>query len=112
MLTSSTISLLEKTERPTTCLSATSHSASASPTCRCSAASAPPSRLLSTSPYSFCARRKLRESGAAAPASAIASAAADDDSGAGAASSSVRVDSDIVATRAWCLRRALGSLSP
>ena len=28
MLTSSTISLLEKTERPTTCLSATSHSAS------------------------------------------------------------------------------------
>ena len=52
----------------------------------------------------------MRESGAAAPASAIASAAAADDSGAGAASSSVRVDSDIVATRAWCFAAALGSV--
>ena len=64
MLTSSTISLLEKTERPTTCLSATSHSASASPTCRCSATPAP-KPTVSTPPTA--AAEQLRESGAAAP---------------------------------------------
>ena len=73
-------------------------------------ASAPPSAALDVAVELLRAEKVARERRRRARLGHRERAAAADDSGAGAASSSVRVDSDIVATRAWCFAAALGSV--